>query len=139
MNRKSINEITSDELDALYDELDAVRSDLAELTQSRQHGAFTFCPQLVGHVTAEAFALKISEKRNAIGQRAEAVQYANEQRQRAEQAEAAIERVMDLDVPDMAAAINPAYALGWKDALALARGVLASAQRTQAATGSEQS
>ena len=42
-----------------------------------------------------AFAKKITEKVTAVAQRAEAVQYANEQKQRAEAAEAAVERVRE--------------------------------------------
>ncbi|MFE6126645.1 hypothetical protein ACFQ6Q_00010 [Streptomyces sp. NPDC056437] len=80
--------VADQEQQQLREELAAVRSDLAELTEARQHGAYTFCPQLVGHVNVTAFARKIAEKREAIGQRAEAVQYANEQMQRTERAEA---------------------------------------------------
>lgn len=77
------------------DRANQAEADLAEVTQARQHGAFTFCEQQVGHVTIAAFARKISEKRAALGQREEAVRYANKQRRRAEQAEAAIERVRE--------------------------------------------
>jgi uncharacterized protein (DUF3084 family) len=77
-------------------EIDRLTAELAELTQARQHGAFTFCPQLVGHVTVAEFARKISEKRTALAQREEAVQYANEQKQRAEHAEAAITRIREV-------------------------------------------
>ncbi|MEU6597897.1 hypothetical protein [Streptomyces flaveolus] len=73
----------------------AAEADLAELTQARQHGAFTFCSQLVGHVTVAEFAKKISEKRTALAQREEAVQYANQQKQRAETAEATLTRVRE--------------------------------------------
>lgn len=77
-DRIPLDNLTSDALDQLYAERDALASDLAELTRARQHAAFTFCPQLVGHVTVAEFARKISEKRTAIAQRAEAVQYAEE-------------------------------------------------------------
>jgi hypothetical protein len=86
-DRIPLDHLTSDELDQLYAERDTLASDLAELTQARQHGAYTYCPQLVGHVTVAEFARKISEKRTALAQREEAVQYANEQKRRAEQAE----------------------------------------------------
>lgn len=69
---------------------------LAELSEARQHGAYTYCDQLVGHVNAAAFARKISEKRNALGQRDEAVRYANEQKQRAETAEQQRDRLADV-------------------------------------------
>jgi hypothetical protein len=92
-DRLTASTITDAQLDALYAERDALASDLAELTVARQHGAYTFCDQLVGHVNMTAFATKISEKRAAIGQRADAVQYANEQKQRAGRAEAIRERV----------------------------------------------
>lgn len=54
------------ELDRGRAERDELASDLAELTQARQHGAYTFCAQLIGHVTVAEFAKKISEKRGAI-------------------------------------------------------------------------
>lgn len=95
-DRKTASTINDTELDVLYAERDALTSDLAELTQARQHGAYTFCDQLVGHVTVAEFARKISEKRNALGQRAEAVQYANEQKQRAEQAERQRDHLADV-------------------------------------------
>lgn len=66
---------------------DAASQVLGEIAEARQHGAFTFCDQLVGHVSMTAFATKISEKRNALGQREEAVRHANEQQQRAGAAE----------------------------------------------------
>jgi hypothetical protein len=72
---------------------DAASEVIADFWQARQHGAFTFCAQLVGHVTMTEFAKKITEKREAIGQRAEAVRYANGQQQRAERAEAALARL----------------------------------------------
>lgn len=83
--------LTVDEQQRLRDgiaRLERAEADLAELTRARQHGAYTYCDQLVGHVNMTAFATKIAEKREAIGQRAEAVQYASEQKQRAERAEA---------------------------------------------------
>lgn len=67
---------------------------LAEVTQARQHGAYTYCTQQVGHVTIEAFARKINEKRTALAQREEAVRYANEQRARAEEATTALAEVL---------------------------------------------
>lgn len=72
---------------------DAATEVLADFWDARQHGAFTFCPQEVGHVTMTAYAKKISEKRTALAQRDEAADYANEQKRRAETAEAAITRV----------------------------------------------
>ncbi|WP_225825635.1 hypothetical protein [Streptomyces naphthomycinicus] len=89
-DRRTASTITDTELDQLYAERDALAADLAELTQARQHSAFTFCPQLVGHVTVAEFARKISEKRTALAQREEAVRYANQQKQRADQAEAKV-------------------------------------------------
>lgn len=94
-DRIPLDHLTSDALDDLYDERDALASDLAELTQARQHGAFTFCPQLVGHVTVAEFARKISEKRTALAQREEAVRYANEQKQRADQLHTQITALRD--------------------------------------------
>lgn len=72
--RHTVDTITDPDLQQLYAERDALASDLAELTAARQHGAFTFCPQLVGHVSVAEFARKITEKRLAIraAQRAEA-------------------------------------------------------------------
>lgn len=75
---------------------DAATEVIADFWKARQHGGFTFCPQNVGHVTMTEFAKKITEKVTAVAQRKEAVAYANEQKQRAEQAEAAIERVRAL-------------------------------------------
>lgn len=72
---------------------DAATEVIADFWEARQHAGFTFCTQSVGHVTMTAFAKKITEKVTAIAQRAEAVRYANEQQQRADQAEAAIKRV----------------------------------------------
>ena len=69
---------------------DAATEVIADFWDARQHNAFTFCGQDVGHVTMTAFAKKITEKVTAVAQRAEAVQYANEQKQRAERAEAAL-------------------------------------------------
>lgn len=67
---------------------DAATEVIADFWDARQHGTFTFCSQNVGHVTMTAFAKKITEKVTAVGQRKEAVTYANEQKQRAEAAEA---------------------------------------------------
>ncbi len=72
---------------------DAATEVIADFWDARQHGTFTFCGQDVGHVTMTAFAKKITEKVTAVGQRKEAVAYANAQKQRAERAEAANERV----------------------------------------------
>lgn len=44
---------------------DTVTELLGELHEARLHGAFTFCDQLVGHVSMAKFAQKISEKRAA--------------------------------------------------------------------------
>jgi hypothetical protein len=41
---------------------DAASQILAEFWQARQHSAYTFCAQNVGHVTTEAYAKKITEK-----------------------------------------------------------------------------
>ena len=71
---------------------DAATEVIADFWDARQHGTFTFCGQNVGHVTMTEFAKKITEKVTAVAQRAEAVQYANEQKQRADRAEAAITR-----------------------------------------------
>ncbi|WP_460071110.1 DUF6085 family protein [Streptomyces sp. YKOK-I1] len=72
---------------------DAATEVIADFWEARQHGAFTFCSQSVGHVTMAAFARKISEKRAALAQRESAVRYANEQKQRADRAEAGLNRV----------------------------------------------
>lgn len=69
---------------------DAATEVIADFWDARQHGAFTFCAQEVGHVTMTAFAQKITEKRTALAQREQSVRYANEQKERAEQAEAAL-------------------------------------------------
>lgn len=66
---------------------DLVNELIGDISDARSHRAYTFCSQLVGHVTMTAFAKKITEKVTAVGQRAEAVAYANEQKQRAEQLE----------------------------------------------------
>lgn len=75
---------------------DLVTELIGEIGDSRQHGAFVFCGHHIGYATMREFATKISEKRNALGQREEAVRYANEQKQRAERAEAAMARVREL-------------------------------------------
>lgn len=67
---------------------DAATEVIADFWDARQHGTFTFCAQNVGHVTMTEFAKKITEKVTAVGQRKEAVAYANEMKQRAERAEA---------------------------------------------------
>jgi hypothetical protein len=72
---------------------DAATEVIADFWKARQHAAFTFCPQNVGHVTMTEFAKKITEKRTALAQREAAVRYANEQKQRADHAEAANARV----------------------------------------------
>lgn len=69
---------------------DAATEVIADFWDARQHNAFTFCAQSVGHVTMAEFAKKITEKVTAVAQRAEAVRYANEQKQRAEAVEAAL-------------------------------------------------
>lgn len=75
---------------------DLVNELIGEIGDARHHAAYTFCAQLVGHVTMRAFAQKISEKVTAVAHRAEAVAYANEQKQRAERAEAALARIAGL-------------------------------------------
>lgn len=75
---------------------DAASEVLADFWNARQHGGFTFCNQLVGHVTMTEFAKKITEKVTAVAQRAEAVRYANEQKRRAEHAETVVGHVRDL-------------------------------------------
>jgi hypothetical protein len=72
---------------------DLVNELIGDIADARSHAGYTFCSQLVGHVTMTAFAKKITEKVTAVGQRKEAVAYANEQKQRAEAAEAAVARV----------------------------------------------
>jgi hypothetical protein len=84
----AVHAVRDRRIEQLTAERDALASDLAELTQARQHGAFTFCAQLVGHVTGEAFARKIAEKRNALAQREQAVTDARAFLARAETAEA---------------------------------------------------
>jgi hypothetical protein len=87
---------------------DAATEVIADFWDARQHGTFTFCSQLVGHVTMTAFANKITEKVTAVGQRAEAVAYANEQKQRAERAEATVTRVSaECDRIEAAVHANP--------------------------------
>lgn len=66
---------------------DLVNELIGDVADARTHAAYTFCSQLVGHVTMTAFAKKITEKVTAVGQRKEAVAYANEQKRRAEQLE----------------------------------------------------
>lgn len=99
-DRIPLDDMTDDQLDALYERLEAV-----EATESQR---------------------QLATARKALASATV----------RAARAEDAMRHVMDLDVPDVAAALHPAYALGWKDALALARGVLDPAQRPLAATGS---
>lgn len=84
---------------------DAATEVLSDFWDARQHGAFTFCEKNVGHVTMAEFAKKISEKRTALAQREEASEYANSQKQLAEKAAAALDRVRNLaevwqDAPD---------------------------------------
>ncbi|MFE0353623.1 hypothetical protein ACFW2I_09025 [Streptomyces nigra] len=69
---------------------------LGEIGDARQHGAYTFCPELVGHVNMTAFAKKISEKRIALSQRDKAADYAHQQKQRADSAEATIGQLRTL-------------------------------------------
>ncbi|MFD9276867.1 hypothetical protein ACFWD7_06190 [Streptomyces mirabilis] len=66
---------------------DAATEVIAGFWEARQHGAFTFCEQNVGHVTMPEFAKKITEKVTAVAHRKEAVEYASEQKERADQAE----------------------------------------------------
>lgn len=61
---------------------DLVNELIGEIGDARNHAGYTFCSQLVGHVTMTAFAKKITEKVTAVAHRAEAVEYANEQKQR---------------------------------------------------------
>lgn len=75
---------------------DAATEVIADFWEARQHGGFSFCAQNVGHVTMTAFGKKSIEKVTAVAQRAEAVRYANEQKQRAERAETALDQVLDL-------------------------------------------
>lgn len=75
---------------------DLVNELIGEIGDARHHAAYTFCEQLVGHVNMTAFANKITEKVTAVAQRAEAVAYANEQKQRAENAEATLTRIAAL-------------------------------------------
>ena len=73
---------------------DAATEVIADFWDARQHNAFTFCSQSVGHVTMTEFAKKISEKRTALAQRDEAAEYANEQKRRADSAQAVIDRLL---------------------------------------------
>jgi len=75
---------------------DLVNELIGDIADARQHGAFVFCGHHIGYAAMREFAVKITEKVTAVGQRAEAVAYANEQKQRAERAEAAIARVRRL-------------------------------------------
>lgn len=100
-DRIPLDDMTDDQLDALYERLEAV-----EATESQR---------------------QLATARKALASATV----------RAARAEDAMRHVMDLDVPDVAAALHPAYALGWKDALALARGVLGLAQRPSASTTKE--
>jgi ribosomal protein S27AE len=71
---------------------DLVNEIIGEITDARLHGGFGLCDRGIGHATMREFATKITEKVTAVAQRAEAVAYANEQLERANQAEAAIIR-----------------------------------------------
>ena len=44
---------------------DAAHELIGEVADSRLHGAFTFCSQLVGHASMREFAVKISQKHAA--------------------------------------------------------------------------
>lgn len=57
-------------------EIARLAGELAELLDGKRHRAFVHCDQGVPHVSMAAFGRKISEKRNAIAQRAEAVDHA---------------------------------------------------------------
>lgn len=74
---------------------DGLAAELAEWHASKQHGAFVTCGHHVRTVTMEAFARKISEKRDAIAQRAQAVRDAQAFLERARAAEATVERIHD--------------------------------------------
>lgn len=84
----------ADEAERLVDEVDRVTGELGELTEAQYHGAYVDCGHGIRTVTMAAFGRKISEKRDAIGQRAEAVAEANRARE-AEQA--ALHRVAELE------------------------------------------
>lgn len=87
---------------------DLVNELIGEIGDARNHAGYTFCSQLVGHVTMTTFAKKITEKVTAVAHRAEAVAYANEQKQRAEAAEAAVARVSaECDRIEAAVHANP--------------------------------
>lgn len=72
---------------------DAAHELIGEVADARQHGAFTFCPQLVGHASMREFATKISQKQAAY---ADAVK-ANEAR---DAAVSALNRVTALHYQD---------------------------------------
>ncbi|MEU9323238.1 DUF6085 family protein [Streptomyces canus] len=105
---------------------DAATEVIADFWDARQHGAFTFCPQEVGHVTMTAFAQKISEKRTALAQRDEAAEYANEQKQRADQLAATLDAALtcmelhwarsDFHGP-ADEAVTPEHFKNWRNAL----------------------
>lgn len=57
---------------------DAASQIIGEVADARQHGAYTFCDQLVGHVNMAAFATKISEKRAAYADAIKARKKADE-------------------------------------------------------------
>ncbi|MCX4809027.1 DUF6085 family protein [Streptomyces sp. NBC_01239] len=78
---------------------DLVNELIGEIADARTHRGYTFCDQLVGHVNMTAFAKKSTEKITAVAHRTEAVAYANEQKQRAEAAEARIEAACALHQP----------------------------------------
>jgi hypothetical protein len=60
---------------------------IGEIGDARHHGGYTFCSQLVGHVNMTAFAKKTTEKVTAVA-------HANQQKQRAEHAEALLAEVL---------------------------------------------
>ncbi|MEV5957269.1 hypothetical protein AB0M11_26470 [Streptomyces sp. NPDC051987] len=102
---------------------DLVNEVIGEIGDARQHAAYTFCSQLVGHVTMAAFARKSTEKITAVAHRAEAVAYANEQKKRADTAEGTLQEVLDAfeaywsrssyDGPGMSA-VQPEHFQGWR-------------------------
>jgi hypothetical protein len=82
------------EAERLADEVDRLSGELAELTEARRHGAYVMCGHGIATVTMASFGRKISEKRNALAQRQEAVDEAN----RARAAEhTALQRVAELE------------------------------------------
>lgn len=97
---------------------DLVNELIGEIADARNHRAYTFCSQLVGHVTMTAFAKKITEKVTAVAHRKEAVAYANEQKQRAERAEAAIARIRAIAANSFMAGPNAVDVVRVADVLA---------------------